>query len=613
VEPWKVTPQEFEYVRNRLSEYEQYQPPVPQAVKPTDTPSTASTSSSTATATATSSEAIQTQATSSLSGSLAKELTKTFEVSEIDIPWYELDAETLFAPNPANTAQVAPDESIPSDLEKSTQSNRSSLTSSTEASSWSSTNNGEPTSTVKDSTGEVNPTPPLIVKAYAAHIQNRIDQKRFLERIEERDRLLAEGRVRPESAALLAHKETDETQAPSSLNTESNSSGSLSVAPAEVVSLSVAKGFVDQQRRDPKLYRAESENTLAQFNQSLEASRQRQKANPLTEQEETEYRIELESYAIELDDITFESNTRSGILRTITQYNAQSGGNLDEVLNKTAPNISPERFVLNLQEYIKENTASTRLVEKRIAQGYADPQDREHDLARLTQLKRHAGLYTAALAKAKQTWTVENSYQESARIAEAIAEARSLQALVNGSSSERISLSSISEKIQNSLLALANVIIQQITLRENPNTAKADLLSDEELKEVLNLHTELRYVDQLDGAELEAELYALRKARDVQTAPLNQESAQGLGQVLRLRASQVELDLNAHLTISSLKDEATETSNADGTEFTSSGTNGADTPSPTQKLWARYAVEGVVGFLASRLALLKVAGKTLQA
>ena len=82
---------------------------------------------------------------------------------------------------------------------------------------------------------------------------------------------------------------------------------------------------------------------------------------------------------------------------------------------------------------------------------------------------------------------------------------------------------------------------------------------------------------------------------------------------MRLRASQVELDLNAHLTISSLKDDPVETTSPDGTEFAASGTDGAESPSPTQKLWARYAVEGVVGFLASRLALLKVAGKTLQA
>jgi len=613
VEPWKVSPQEFEYVRNRLSEYEQYQSPAPQAATTANPPSATATDSPAPTAPASNPEAIQTQAqaTSSVSTSLAQELTKTFEVSDIDTPWYELDAATLFAPNAANTAQAIPDEGITPELEQATQSTSSTIGSSYESGAQTPASTREYSSTKKDISGEVNPTPPLLVKAYAAHIQNRIDQRKFLERIEERDRLLAEGRVRPESAALLAHKDIDETLASSNLSAESASSTPLSVAPAEVIPVAVAKGFVDQQRRDPKLYRTESENTLAQIAESLEASRQRQKSNPLTEREESAYRIELESYALELDDIAFEGNLRKDILRTIAQFNAQSGGNLDEVLSKTAPNVSPERFVQNLQEYIKENTASIRLVEKRITQGYADPKDREHDFARLTQLQRRAGVYATVLAQAKQTWSVDNTSQESARIAEAIAEARSLQALVNGSSGERISLASISEKLQNSLLALADVIIQQITLRENPNTAKADLLSDEELKEVLNLHAELKYVDQLNGAELEAELYALRKARDVQTTTLSQAATEDVGQILRLRTNQVELDLNAHLAIASLKDEPIGGGNVDGIEFTDSGTGGAESASPTQKLWARYAVEGVVGFLASRLALLKLASKTV--
>jgi hypothetical protein len=207
--------------------------------------------------------------------------------------------------------------------------------------------------------------------------------------------------------------------------------------------------------------------------------------------------------------------------------------------------------------------------------------------------------------QAKQTWPSLDPAGETARSQEIMLEASLLQEVLSGTVPANVI--NISEQLLTSIRNLSDLILTQITYRENPNTAKANLISDADLKKSLDLLTELQYASGLSEAELQAELTALHKLRNSKPVILSETENQDLKQILGLRSSTLDSELNANLAIASLKDEPFE----EGVGLTAYGTDGDAGFSAVQRLWAQFAVESSVRFLGSRLSQIKLASKLL--
>ena len=215
---------------------------------------------------------------------------------------------------------------------------------------------------------------------------------------------------------------------------------------------------------------------------------------------------------------------------------------------------------------------------------------------------RREDLYLKALSKAEQTWPDLGAIDDAVAAKSVLDEALLLQQIISGEVPANID--NIQEQIQTAVGNLSELVIAQIGYRENPAIASAYRLSDADLKKALDSLTQLQYASNLNEAELQAELLALQKARDGKVPPLSEAQINDLTGLLAIRSNEIEGELNANLAIASLKDVTFD----EGGDLTGYGNEGIEF-SPTQKLWAQYAVDASVNFLASRLSLLKNADK----
>ena len=629
VEPWEVSPQELEYVKTRVTEYEASRPFAPGQPAPNqnaESPSAQSSSAQSSSAQSASAQSSSTQSSSAQSSSpqsaSVRQLSAQPEqptVATQDKPWYELDPEEIFG-RPENATATTGPSLTPETIESDTDQSQESESSQNPAASINTRSSLAERSTPA-STGEQNPTPHLLVKAFATEIQTKIDRHKFLEKVAQRDEQLALDRherlAKVPDVEEQAQPDVNQTfDAENALSEgtglegtrQASIQGSPSLPPAAQIDLNVLASLTQQMQRDPTLARHEAHETLESIANEIKSSRERQLSTPLQAKEETEYRIALQSYQIELSGLTNQGELRKAVEHTIATFAQTTDATLAEVLQKVAPLVTPDQYKQALRQYAKDAAKTASFIERRVALGYAETAEQEAEQARLKAAQRKTQFYAQGLAQAEQMWPVDKLDARKFAAIEVIADAERLARTIDGQEpGEAVAPATLQDELTLSIGNLTDLIWADIQTRSDASGQAESVLSDDQLKATLRTLAVLQYAGGLTTAEREAERFAVQRAQGQRTELSPASTAVDVQSLLALRASEVQAALDANLAIARAAQAEPDTKPADSDTFEDLGTNHEPALSSAQRHWAQVALSELLGFLASRLQAIRLA------
>jgi hypothetical protein len=459
------------------------------------------------------------------------------------------------------------------------------------------------------------------VKAFATEIQNKIERNKFLEKVALRDEQLALDR-HERLAKVPDVKEQTQPDVNQTFDAENALSegtgfegtrqasieGSPSQPPAAQIDLTVLASLTQQMRRDPTLVRHEVHETLASIDNEIKSSRARQINTPLEAKEETEYRIALQSYQIELSGLANQGELRKAVEQTIATFAQTTDATLTEVLQKVAPLVTPDQYKQALRQYAKDAAKTASFIERRIALGYAETAEQEAEQAGLKAAQRKTQFYAHGLAQAEQMWPVDKLDARKFSASEVIADAERLAKAINGQEpGESTALATLQDELTLNIGNLTDLIWADIQTRSDASGQVESVLSDDQLKAALGTLAVLQYAGGLTTSERDAERFAVQRAQGHPTALTPASTAVDVQSLLALRATELQAALDANLAIAHAALAEPETRPTDSDTFEDLGTNHEPTLSPTQRHWAQVALSELIGFLASRLQAIRLA------
>jgi hypothetical protein len=361
-------------------------------------------------------------------------------------------------------------------------------------------------------------------------------------------------------------------------------------------------------RRDPTLVRHEAREALESIANEIKNSRARQLNTPLQTREETEYRIALQSYHIELNGLVEQGELRKAVEQTITTFAQTADATLAEVLQKVAPLVTPDQYKQALRQYAKDSAKTASFIERRITLGYAETSEQEADRARLQVAQRKTLFYVNGLARAEQMWPVDGLEARKFAALDVLTDGeRLVRALGGQEPTESTVLATLQDELTLSIGNLTDLIWTDIQTRSDASGQVESVLSDDQLKAALRTLAALQYADGLTTAERDAERFAVQRAQGQPTAPIPASTAADVQSLLALRATEVQAALDANLAIARAAQAEPATNPTDSDTFEATGTNHEPTLSSAQRHWAQVALSELIGFLASRLQAIRLA------